>query len=244
MRYAGASELAFQLTASLGSIIMKAMNTFKECFDAILRGNKENSRLAARRVRKLLYSGERFGKDKFIEIKNLIQDAPVEYAKIPEDWRQENFVLAVSVIYYLHDREDQPDFLFPWLFELLQHEDGNIRHAAVKMFSIEIGPLTVHIRFPEDTSILGDRLKPAQADAILLSLFVGLHEHMAAAWKPAYKKYKYISSLPSNPYKSGQLILARFEELCGRSWVERFIEQSHSRVFNPSSDAFLTRVAG
>ncbi len=206
------------------------MNTFKECFDIILRGNRETSRLAARGVRKILYRGERFSKDKFIEIKNLIQDASEEYAKITEDWRQENFVLAISVIYYLRDEDARPDFLFPWLFELLGHENGNIRHAAVKMFSIDIWPLTVHIRFPKHPRGYFGKLKPERADNILLSLIIGLHQHMAMYWEPAYEKYKYISSLPRSPFKSGQLLLARLEERCGRAWVERLIEQAHHAI--------------
>ena len=62
------------------------MNTLKECFDTILRGNEDDSRLAARRVRKLLYSSQGGG-DKYNNIKNLTDDAPQEYAKISEDWR-------------------------------------------------------------------------------------------------------------------------------------------------------------
>src|SRR3989338_1611081 len=124
------------------------MNTIKECFDIILRGNEEKSRLAARGVRKLVYSSSASGREKYEEIAALVRTAPENYARISEDWRQENFVMAVSVIYFLHDRENQPDFLFPWLFQLLQHSNGYIRHAAVKMISHEIGPLTYHLRFP------------------------------------------------------------------------------------------------
>jgi len=195
------------------------MNTFKECFDTILHGNEKDSRLAARGVRKILYSSEG-GRDKFNDIKNLINDAPREYAKISEDWRQEDFVVAVSVIYYLHDREEQPDFLFPWLFQLLQCSNGVIRHAAVRMLSNEIGPLTVHLRFPGDKSIFGDRLKPEQADSILYSLFVGLNGLLAALWQPKYKRYKYIHSLPASPYKSVQMVSAELEESCGRKYID------------------------
>ena len=200
------------------------MNTIKECFDTILRGNKSDSRLAARRVRKLLYSST--GTDNreiFVELANLINGAPGEYAKISEEWRQENFITAVSVIYYLHDKEEQPDFLFPWLFQLLQHPSGVIRYASVRMLSNEIGPLTVHIRFPGDKSILGDRLKPEQADNILYSLFVSLNGLLTVLWQPKYKRYKYIDSLPASPYKSVQMILAELEESCGKKYIERLV---------------------
>jgi hypothetical protein len=195
------------------------MNTLKECFNTILRGNKSDSHLAARRVRKLLYSSQT-GRDKYEDIKNLVNGVPGEYAKISEEWRQENFVVAVSVIYFLHDREEQPDFLFPWFFQLLQHHNGVIRYAAVRMLSHEIGPLTVHIRFPGDKSILGDRLKPEQADRILYSLFMSLNELLPVLWQPKYKRYKYIDSLPTSPYKSVQMVLAELEKSCGKKYIE------------------------
>lgn len=198
------------------------MNTIKECFDTILRGNKSDSRLAARRVRKLLYSSKS-GRDEFIDIKNIVNDAPGEYAKISEEWRQENFVVAVSVIYYLHGKEEQPDFLFPWLFQLLQHSNGVIRYASVRMLSNEIGPLTFHIRFPGERSILGDRLKPEQADSILHSLFVNLNGLLVVLWQTKYKRYKYIDSLSASPYKSVQMVLAELEESCGKKYIDHLV---------------------
>ena len=200
------------------------MNTLKECFDTILSGNKSDSRLAARKVRKLLYSS-RGSRDEFIDIKNVINGALGEYAKISEEWRQENFVVAVSVIYYLHDKEEQPDFLFPWLFQLLQHPNGVIRYASVRMLSNEIGPFTVHLRFPGDKLILGDRLKPEQADSILYSLFVSLNGLLSVLWQPKYKRYKYIDSLPASPYKSVQMVLAELEESCGKKYIDRLVGQ-------------------
>src|SRR3989344_4600153 len=161
------------------------MNTIKECFDTILRGNKEKSRLAARGVRKLVYSSSASGREKYGEIAALVRTASENYLRISEDWRQENFVMAVSVIYFLHDRENQPDFLFPWLFQLLQHSNGYIRHAAVKMISHEIGPLTVHIRFPGDKS---SKLNPEQADSILYSLFINLSKLASNFWRPKSKR--------------------------------------------------------
>lgn len=192
------------------------INTIKECFDVILHGNKNDSRLAARRVRKLLYSSQS-GRDKFIDIKNIINDAPREYAKISEEWQQEDFVMAISVIYYLHDMEKQPDFLFPWLFQLLQHSNGVIRYAAVRMLTNELGPLTVHIRVPGYKS---DRLKQEQADSILHSLFMSLNGLLSVLWEPKYKRYKYIDSLPASPYKSVQMVLAEMEESCSRKYFK------------------------
>lgn len=193
------------------------IDSIKECFDVILSGDKDDSRLAARRVRKLLYSSQG-EKDKYQDIKNIINEAPDKYAEISEDWRQKDFVVAVSVIYYLHDREEQPDFLFPWLFQLLQHSDGTIRYAAVRMLSNELGPLTVHIRVPGHKS---DKLKPEQADNILHALFVSLNGLLSVLWEPKYKRYKYIDSLPPSSYKSVQMVLAEMEELCGRKYTGR-----------------------
>lgn len=199
------------------------MNTIKECFEKILHGNKDQSRLAARRMRKLLYGSK--GIDKYNDIKNLIKTAPVAYIKISEDWRQENFVTAISVIYFLHDKQAEPDFLFPWLFQLLLHSNGVIRYASVRMLSHELGPLTVYIRIPDFKPNDLTDLKPKQADAILFSLFTNLNKLLESMWKPAYKKYKYISSLPAGPYKSIQMVTVKIEELCGSEYMDKLTEQ-------------------
>lgn len=196
------------------------MNTIKECFDTILRGEKNDSRPAARNVRKLVYSSAASNKDKYEDIATLVKTAPDSYEKIFEDWRQENFVMAVSVIYFLHDRENQPDFLFPWLFQLLQHPNGYIRHAAVKMITHEIGPLTYHLRFPSEKSSF-HKFTPENADMILHSLFVSLNGLLTALWQPKYKRYKYIDSLPASSYKSVQMVLAELEESCGKKCIDR-----------------------
>jgi len=189
------------------------MNTITQCFKIILNGNKEASRKAARQVRKLLYSGVS-DKAKFKEIKRLVSKAPEEYKKISESWRQENFVVAVSVIYYLHDKEQKPDFLFPWLFNLLQHPNGNIRHASVRMFSNELGPLTVHLRFPKEADRFKNKAAQEQANVILCELHANLIALLNDLWEPKYKRYKYINSLPTSPYKSVQMALANIDELC------------------------------
>lgn len=199
------------------------MDSIKECFDTILCGNEEKSRLAARAVRKLVYSSAASNKNKYEDIAVLVRTAPENYARISEDWRQENFVMAVSVIYFLHDRENQPDFLFPWLFDLLQHDNGYIRHAAVRMLEHEIGPLTVHIRCPGHKPGYFGKLTPEQADNILYSLFLYLHNLSAALWLPKYKRYKYIDSLPAGSYKSTQMVLAELEESCGRTYLDNLV---------------------
>ncbi|MBU4338363.1 hypothetical protein KKB43_06730 [Patescibacteria group bacterium] len=193
-----------------------SMKTFNELFETILTGNKDDSRKAAREVRKFLYSSHG---DQYDSIKSIIENAPKEYGKIAEDWREENFVVAVSVLYFLHGREKQPDFIFPWLFYLLLNKNGNIRHAAVRMIEHEIGPLTVHIRFPNEK--LSNRLGIKQADEILFNLFIKLNNLLVDYWKPAYKKYKYISSLPAIPYKSIQMVLGRMKEDCGETYIKR-----------------------
>jgi len=198
------------------------MNSIKECFDTILRGNKNDSRLAARRVRKLLYNFQS-GKNKFKDIEYIINSASQEYGKISESWRQENFVVAISVIYFLHNREEQPDFLFPWLFQLLQHPNGIIRYAAVRMLTNELGPLTAYIRIPDYKS---ERLKPEQADSILYALFLNLNKLSNALWQEKYKRYKYIDSLPASSYKSVQMVLAELEDLCGQEYMNYLIQRS------------------
>lgn len=192
------------------------MNTIKECFEIILNGNNEESRRAARSVRKLLYSLHDGGK--YNDIRKIIENSPDEYRKIKEEWREENFVVAVSVLYFLHNKENQPDFLFPWLFYLLQHQNGNIRQSAVRMIENELGPLTVHIRCPEYKQ---NKSKSEQSNFILLNLFMALNNLLAGLWKPAYKKYKYIDSLPTCPYKSVQMVLGRMEDDCGKEYMKQ-----------------------
>jgi len=193
------------------------MKTFRELFNTILTADSNQSRLAAREVRKLLYSSH---KDQYKNIASIIKNAPKEYAKITEDFRRENFVVAVSVMYFLHDKENQPDFLFPWLFQLLQHENGNIRQASIRMIGHELGPLTFHIRFPGEKSDF-HKFYPEKADQILFGLFTNLNNLAANLWKSAYKKCKYIDSLPTGSYKSVQLILSHMEDDCG---TEKFLE--------------------
>lgn len=197
------------------------MKTIKKCFETILKGSKETSRQAARKVRKLLYSSQG-DRSKYEEIKDLTNNASAEYAKISEDWRQENFVMAISIIYFLHDRENEPDFLFPWLFQLLQHQNGYIRHAAVKMICHEIGSLTYHIRFPSKKSNW-NKFSSVKADNILYSLFVSLNTLLSVLWQSKYKRYKYIDSLPASPYKSVQMILARLEDSCGPKYINHLV---------------------
>lgn len=197
--------------------IIMTINTIKDCFETILCGEKEESREAARKVSKILYSASTENKEKYDDIKEIIESAPDEYFKISEDWRRENLVVAISVIYFLHNREEEPDFLFPWFFQLLQHSNGVIRYAVVRMIAFELGPLSAHIRISDYKS---EKLKQKQADDILYALFVGLNELLNMLWEPKFKKYKYISSLPVSPYKSVQMVLASMEEHCGRKHID------------------------
>lgn len=89
------------------------------------------------------------------------------------------------------------------------------------MISHEIGPLTVHIRFPGHKHF--DKLMPEQTDNILHSLFVNLNKLLSVFWQPIYKKYKYIDSMPAGPYKSVQMVLARLEELCGKEYIDQAV---------------------
>lgn len=195
------------------------MQSFNDLFKIILEGDGQSSREAARSVRKLLYSSKS-GKEGYAEIKKIINSADRVYDNIKEDWRQVNFVMAVSVLYFLHDRESEPDFLFLWLFDLLQHDDGNIRQSAVRMFRNELGPLTVHIRCPENSYNL-DKIKNEKRDRILFDMYRQLHSLLFNFYKPLYKKYKYVSSIPSGPYKSIQLVLAELEFDCGEEYTKQ-----------------------
>lgn len=90
------------------------MNTIKECFEEVLRGNRDESRRAARRVGKLVFSSG--VNDKYKDIENLVENAPVAYEKISEDWRRENFTAAVSVIYFCTTKKLNRTFFSPGFF--------------------------------------------------------------------------------------------------------------------------------
>ena len=204
---------------------MKTVKTFRELFNTVLTADNNQSCLAAREVRKFLYSSHG---GQYKDIASIIENAPKEYEKISEDWRRENFVVAVSVMYFLHDKESQPDFLFPWLFQLLQHENGNIRQSAVRMIGHELGPLTYHIRFPGEKSSF-HKFSPEQADCILFGLFANLNNLVANLWEPSYKRCKYIDSLPTGPYKSIQLILSNMEDDCGSEKFSEYRDRQNGK---------------
>ena len=191
----------------------KVMHTFKDLFKIISEGDMDSSRKAARAVRKFLYSSNS-DKEKYSEIKTIINNADEGYRNIKEEWRQENFVMAISVMYFLHDKEDEQDFLFPWLFYLIQHPNGNIRQSAVRMFKNELGPLTVHIRHPEN-SYSSNKIINKKRNQILFHMREELIFLAHKFNKPIYNKYKYIDSIPTGQYKSIQLVLAELEFDCG-----------------------------
>jgi hypothetical protein len=201
------------------------MTTINECFQIIIVGNKDDSRKAARQVRKLLY---RSSKEDFKGIKKYIDLAPKTYENIKEEWRQENFVVAISVIYFLHSHENKPDFLFGWLFHLLQHPNGNIRQASVRMIKNELGPLTVYLRVPGFKSSY-KHITPEFADVMLYNLYANLVELSENLFKPSYNKYKYVHSLPTGPYKSVQMLLAELREDCGEEYMNR-LKSSYQQV--------------
>ncbi len=203
------------------------MNTIKECFNIILKGGREESRAAARKVKKILYSnsGEE-GQGKYLDIKNAVNEAPFEYINISEEWRQENFVMAISVIYFLRDKEIDYDLFFSWMLQLLQHGNGNIRYAAVRMLETDIGPLTFHIRCPEYKH---SKEKCEKADNVLHSLFLNLNRLSSSLLKPEYKRYKYIDSLPTSPYKSVQMVLSSLRESYNEEYFESFIPSNKSK---------------
>ena len=196
------------------------MQTFTDLFKIILEGDIKSSRNAARGVRKFLYSAKS-GKDEYIEIKEIVNHADKIYRNIKEEWRQENFVMAISVMYFLHDRENEQDFLFPWLFYLIQHNNGNIRQSAVRMFKNELGPLTVHIRCPEN-SFSSNKIINKECDQILFDMHEELQFLLSKFYKPIYKKYKYISSIPTGQYKSIQLVLVELVDDCGEKYTGKF----------------------
>ena len=111
------------------------------------------------------------------------------------------------------------------LYHLIQHKNGYIRHAAVRMLENELGPLTVHIRYPNKKFNYTEHISPQEADRILFEIHRTLMSLLNYFWKPAYKKYKYIPSIPSSPYKSIQMMLSCLEDDCGNKYIKQLEQQ-------------------
>ena len=207
------------------------MSSIRGCFDIILHGNKKQSGIAARQVRRLLYGRESSlssGKSKYADIHYVLSNVQKIYSKISEPWRIENYVVAISVIYYLRENILGPEHYFSWFYDLLLHPRGNIRYAAVRMIEFELGPLTVYIRILNFKSYHdNDQITPEKADEILFSLFVKLNDLLDKTWKSGYNKYRYVDSLPVGPCKSIQMVIVKMEERCG----ENYMNQLHKKYY-------------
>jgi hypothetical protein len=199
----------------------KNIKTTKECFDIILKGNKKDSHVARLSLRKIVYSNYKTSEYKVIV--RIVKDALRIYEKIDEEWRQENFIVALSTIYFLRDyKKYPPDHLFPLFLGLLQHSNGNIRYATVRMLRDEIIFLSIYLRLPEEEK-KGDRQRKLEFDHILYWLYVGLIRlsDVIETWKKVdYEKYKYIDEIPSSSYKSVQMVIANMIEFCGEENIE------------------------
>jgi hypothetical protein len=108
------------------------------------------------------------------------------------------------------------DFLFPWLFQIIQHSNGYIRHAAVKMITHEFGSLTYHIRFPNRgrNKYFVD-LDPFIADEIIHNLYALLNQLLMEYHEPRFNRYKYVNSLPPSVYKSLQMVMTELIDMSG-----------------------------
>ena len=200
------------------------MNNLIECFNIILNGEKETSKLATKSVRKLIYTVNNRDDDQ--AILKIVNNAPFEYAKIQEDWRQENFVKALSVIDHIYTKEKNYDILLPWMFQLLQHENGNIRFSVVKIFEFDIAYLSYHLRCEKEEK---DKLKSEDADKVLHNLFLNLDHLITSLWKPIYDKYQYIDLMPASPYKSVQMVISVLIDFCGEDYFDDDIPSNISK---------------
>lgn len=194
------------------------MDSIKSLFKVILDGDRKASTAAAREVRKFLYSS-RGENQKYKDIVNELSKVQENYEQIVETWRLENYVVAISVIYFLRDKKSRPDFLFSWFYKLLLHENGLIRYAAVRMFGTEFGPLTVHVRFPDRIKFVSNYNEIIRNDSIILDVYNKLFDLSESLLKPLHKRYKYLDSLPVGPYKSVQMVIANLLDLCDEDYI-------------------------
>lgn len=89
------------------------------------------------------------------------------------------------------------------------------------MIDSELGPLTLYIRYPEYKTEDLNGIKQEQFDFILMNLFIGLNHLLDVSYKPEYKRYKYIDSLPVCPYKSIHMVLSEMEDSCGKEYMKQ-----------------------
>ncbi len=197
---------------------IKVMQTFTDIFNTILTGDKESSKKASKYVRVFLYKKS----DNFKEIQDILEMSDLVYRGIIEEWRQVNFVVAISVLYFLQNKDAKQDFQFPWLFFLIKHKNGIIRHSAVRMFRHQLGPLTVHIRCPYG-EFISNKFIVDRNNKILSDMYIELLFLANTFSNPMYAKYKYIDSIPVGPYKSIQLVLATMHEYCGEKYLKQII---------------------
>ena len=102
------------------------------------------------------------------------------------------------------------------------HEDCEHNVSwAVRMFKNELGPLTVHIRHPEN-SYSSNKIINKKRDQILFNMHEELLFLAHKFHKPIYNKYKYIDSITTGQYKSIQLVLAELEFDCGEEYIKKF----------------------
>ncbi len=194
------------------------MNSIKKCFDVILTADRKESRVAARSVHKVTFSTKTT--EDYSNIKDVITNAGEIYSLLREPWRQEDFVHALSIIYFLRSDEEDLDENFPWFFHLLQDTNGRIRYAAVKMLCHDLGPLTVHIRCPEFINKEMSKRDCMESDRILRQLFSGLEILLQKTWESKHEKYTFVSDMPSSPYKSAQMVMVEMMDLCGEEYIK------------------------
>jgi hypothetical protein len=197
------------------------MYNIKQIFEEIINGDKKKSTEACRGLRKFVYSrqGE---KNKYDGIQKIIDNAPETYKNLLNEWQQENFVLGISIIYFLRETKNKVDYLFDWLYKLLEHSNGIIRYSAIKMLEHDLGSLTVHTRHPGHTS---DEVKPKKAEEILFLMFNTLNHLSNKYFLPKYKKFKYVQSLPASSYKSIQMVLGTLDDYCGDKFFTKIVSK-------------------
>jgi hypothetical protein len=89
--------------------------------------------------------------------------------------------------------------------------------------------LKVYIRIPDYRREKDDGFSKDKANKILFSLFINLVRLSNFTHKPQFKRYKYISSLPTGPYKSVQIVMAEIRELCGEEYMNKLEKQYYQQ---------------
>jgi transposase-like protein len=118
----------------------------KEAYQKILYGTEPEAKKAWQSMRKLVYSG---GHGKYDEIKEELENVKENYKNIVEDWRREYYISSISIMYFLHHKESDPNFFLPFLLGLLENFWSYSKKRLAKFNGVSRKTFYLHLKESE-----------------------------------------------------------------------------------------------